>query len=52
VHDSVAANISVLAAREYAIVQNNRQLDFYFPKARDKLSFYFRDLLKVSIILL
>ncbi len=52
VHDSIAANISVLAAREYAIVQNNRQLDFYFPKARDKLSFYFRDLLKVSIILL
>jgi len=49
---SVGANASVLAAREYAIVQGNRQLDFYFSKGRDKLSFYFRGLLKLSIILL
>ncbi len=30
VHDSVDPNISVLAGREYAIVQGNRQLDFLF----------------------
>lgn len=49
-HDSVDANVSVLAAREYAIVRANRQPDFCGSNERHRFSFYFRGLLELPIL--